>query len=176
MENKARSIDDSRGGRLQDLRYGRYSEQLARYFTQSDRAQIPIYLHERLVADGDGRVPDMLSFVGVDVDRPPRPTVAYNTADVPRRVHWDRWLTLRSRLKTVVKRMGPRQMVNTLARVQNRLKNANFRPTPALPVELRHHLTESYYGDKIPGVSEMLAINLSSWWGDGVFGSYREAS
>ncbi len=146
---------------------GRYGKQLDRYFSQFDRSQILILVHEELFADPIQHLNGICSFLEID------DTFYRDQSWITDTVN--RSSTVRS---TILHRMigrtakwmrdqeGFRQMLDLLKKsgITDRVKEANKAPRdyPDMAYELRHEL-DQYYAPTVQRVEEVLNREVQPW-------------
>jgi hypothetical protein len=138
------------------LQFGRYHEQIRRYFEVFPRAQIHILYYEDLERAPERVLAELFTFLGVDRGFLPDLSRRYNEPRVPRLVGAT-YLLKKSGAWRCLRGLAPRPL-------SPRLRALMFRARGSLRMETadRAFLTH-YYSDDIRALALFLDRDLSSW-------------
>lgn len=136
---------------------GLYAEQLQRYLTLFPREQIKIIFQDDLKHHTADVLRDVFAFLGVDTAFTPDFSVEYNQGGKPKSELLNRILTKPSLLKTWVRPLLPRKMVDAYIR----LKHQNLAKPELLP-ETRRRLI-AFYRDDVMKLQALLGKDLQHW-------------
>ena len=139
-------------------RQGFYFEHLSRYLEVFDRRQMRIHLYDDLVADPEGLVRDVYTFLGVDESFVPDLSQRHNPTRLPKNRLLDSLMTRESATKRLAKRLLPAQL---LKRVAGKIRERNLEK-PHLDPQLRAELIQFYRSD-ILRLQDLLNRDLGHW-------------
>lgn len=139
------------------LRRGLYFEQLSRYFTLFDPAQIRVYLYEELIRNRADIVCNMFRFLGVSDSFLPPPRPRYNVSGIPRHPAVHRLVAKTLPAYGALRRFVPIRLRDTLRQAYNR----DLR-RPALSPSIRADLLP-YFREDIMRLQDLLEKDLTDW-------------
>jgi hypothetical protein len=138
------------------LEFGRYSEQLRRYFNAFAPEHIRIFLYEDYLGDAAALLREVFRFLSVDERFEPDRSRQYLEATVPRSLALHRFLTC-SGIWQCGKNACP-------ASWRRRLRGAVFRPPDSLRMLPQDRaLLAAYYRDDVRELAELINRDLSAW-------------
>ncbi len=141
------------------LQAGFYGEQLQRYYDTFDRGQIRVFLHDDLKADAAGVVRSTCQFLEIDDGVSLDTDATHNVTYRPKNQRINRFLTQKSGLKSMVKRVIPTWVRQPLT---NQIRQQNLEKPPPLDPDLRHRLTLPFRED-ILRLQDLIDRDLSAW-------------
>jgi hypothetical protein len=140
---------------------GLYYGQLKRYFDRFSPDQIQIYLYEDLCNSPEVLLQNIFEFLDVDPSFTPNLSQRHNVSLIPKNRVLNDLLTQPNLLKTILKRLIPKQIRSPLAQT---LKAKNL-SKPTLQPQLRQELIGFFRAD-ILQLQNLIQRDLSPWLSD----------
>jgi len=136
---------------------GRYATYLERYYERFDRQQIKVLRFEDLTKNARSLTRELYQFLGVDSSFEPPAEEVHNKGYVPRNEFLNRAVHS-GFVRHVLKPMLP----NGVMQLARKLRSANAKRPPQLPMEIRAELA-TYYRDDILRLQELTRVDFSVW-------------
>jgi hypothetical protein len=142
---------------------GYYAKQLRRYMELFPREQMLVLLYDDMVADCDGLLAKICTFLGVDAAHRFNTNEHHNvTYGIPRSVFLERFLHSVGPMKRLIRALIP---AGARLSTFRKLSALNLGPKPAFDPSLRRELVEDFRSD-ILDLEKLIDRDLSAWLRD----------
>jgi hypothetical protein len=139
---------------------GFYVRQLKRYLELFPREQMLVLLYDDMVADCNGLLAKICSFLGVDANYRFDTTTRHNVNDgMPRSLFLNRFLHSVGPVKQLIRALMPADVRLTMFR---KMSDLNLGPTPVFDPNLRWELAAAFEQDVLE-LEKLIDRDLSAW-------------
>ncbi|MEQ8822380.1 MAG: sulfotransferase domain-containing protein [Sumerlaeia bacterium] len=140
------------------LGFGRYGEQLERYYTLFPRENIRVYLMDEIQADSVAVARDLLQFIGVDPSFAKDAVKGANVTFVPKNKAIHKFFGNQG-LRALTAKILPEAIKRRIRKVER----DNMTRPPKLDPALREKLTRPFHDD-FRKIEELTGKDLSAWY------------
>lgn len=141
--------------------FGKYHQQLLRYFNLFPESNIKVYLYDDLVSNHQALIKDIFNFLSVDDTFSPDFSIKYNPSGEPRSRIFQDLIQKNSTLKSGVKRILPQGIRGS---IKQRLIGANLHKPP-IEDDTYKYLLDLYH-DEIVKLQKLINRDLTHWLSD----------